>query len=60
VNLFVYRSPEALRESMEGFVNYYNRHRFHEALDNVTPADVYYGRWEEILALRCHLLEERR
>src|SRR5919106_345877 len=52
VNLFVYHSPEALGEAMESFVNYYNYHRYHEALDNVTPADVYYGRREEILARR--------
>ena len=52
VNLFVYHSPEALGEVMESFVNYYNYHRYHEALDNVTPAAVYYGRREEILARR--------
>lgn len=52
VNLFVYHSPEALIEAMESFVNYYNYHRYHEALGNVTPADVYYGRRELILARR--------
>jgi putative transposase len=52
VNLFVYHSPEALGEAMGSFVNYYNYHRYHEALDNVTPADVYYGCREEILARR--------
>jgi putative transposase len=52
VNLFVYHSPEALRETLESFVYYYNHHRYHEALGNVTPADVYYGRREEILTRR--------
>jgi hypothetical protein len=49
VNLLVYHSPEALRGAMVSFVDYYN----HQALDNITPADVCYdGRRKEILARR--------
>jgi len=43
-----YYSPDEL----ELFVDYYNNHRYHEALNNLTPADVYDGRSSEILAKR--------
>jgi len=64
VNLFVYHSQEALSQAMESFVSHYNFERYHEALGNVTPADVYYGRRETILvrreAVKRESLAERR
>jgi hypothetical protein len=34
------------------FVAYYNNERYHESLDNVTPADVYFGRKYEVVSER--------
>ena len=42
-----------LREHLQRFVNNYNHERYHESLDNVTPADVYYGRRNDILDQRA-------
>ena len=34
------------------FVQYYNNERYHESLNNVTPADVYFGRDKAIIRER--------
>lgn len=52
VTLVVHLSSDELRAAITQFVDYYNRLRLHEALNNVTPDDVWYGRREEILARR--------
>ena len=47
-----YYSPSELEVKVRVFVDYYNHDRYHEALNNVTPADVYYGRDLEVLERR--------
>jgi transposase InsO family protein len=47
-----YYFPSELQEHLQRFVNYYNHERYHESLDNLTPADVYYGRGHKILEQR--------
>ena len=48
-----YAVPCELEMHIEEFVNYYNHGRYHESLDNLTPADVFYGRGQEILEQRA-------
>jgi len=47
-----YFLPGDLEAQIEAFVEYYNNHRYHESLGNLTPADVYFGRAEQILKQR--------
>jgi transposase InsO family protein len=52
VNQLPYELPSQLEQAIADFVDYYNYRRYHKALGNVTPADVLYGRREEILKHR--------
>ena len=52
VNQLLYEAPSQLERAIADFVDYYNYRRYHKALGNVTPADVLYGRREQILKRR--------
>lgn len=52
VNQLLYEAPSQLERAIADFVEYYNYRRYHKALGNVTPADVLYGRREQILQRR--------
>jgi len=43
VKLNNYYLPWELEEEIEKFVEYYNNERYHESLNNLPPADVYFG-----------------
>ena len=47
-----YYLPGELKAALQQFVDYYNHERYHESLKNLTPADVFYGRGQEILDQR--------
>ena len=47
-----YYLPGDLERRISQFVDYYNHERYHESLDNLTPADVFYGRGQQILNKR--------
>ena len=64
VKLENYFFPDDLRAALESFVHYYNNERYHESLENLTPADVYFGRARQIKSYRHQIkmktLKERR
>ena len=59
-----YFFPGDLEASIEAFVDHYNHQRYHESINNLTPADVYFGRGQAILEQRKRIkrktIEARR
>jgi putative transposase len=59
-----YYLPGDLERQIGAFVEHYNHVRYHESIDNLTPADVYFGRAETIQAerqrIKRHTIANRR
>jgi transposase InsO family protein len=59
-----YYLPGDLEAKVAAFVDHYNYQRYHESLNNLTPADVYAGRGQSILqkreAIKRKTIEHRR
>ena len=59
-----YYLPGDLEAQLGVFVEHYNHRRYHESLNNLTPADVYFGRGQIILLERERIkrktIEHRR
>ncbi|MYM00054.1 IS3 family transposase [Novosphingobium sp. FGD1] len=59
-----YFLPGDLEAQIETFVEHYNHRRYHESLNNVTPADAYFGRAPAIIKQRERIkrqtIEHRR
>lgn len=58
VKLEHYFLPEHLIAAIEDFVRFYNKQRYHESLNNLTPEDVYLGRGDQILQQRKIIKEQ--
>lgn len=56
--------PGDLERVVVEFIDHYNHRRYHESLDNLAPADVYFGRGQHILDMRKEIkrgtIEQRR
>jgi putative transposase len=52
INQVPYEMPSNLKEAIGAFIEYYNYRRYHEGLGNVTPYDVYTGKYLEVIQRR--------
>lgn len=53
-----YYTPWELECEIARYVEFYNNHRFYESLGNVTPADKYHGRAEQIISRQERIKRE--
>jgi len=53
-----YYSPAELEKSLAQFIENYNKDRYHESLDNLTPADIYFGIQEEVMTRRDEIKQK--
>ena len=64
INRLRFQTVEVKESAIGRFVEYYNHERYHESLNNLTPADVYYGRGTNILRMgrkiKKRTMNERR
>ena len=55
VKLEHYYFPWEIENTLAEWVEHYNHERYHESLNNVTPADVYHCRRNDILDQRAKI-----
>ena len=53
-----YFLPGDLENQIRKFVDHYNNHRYHESINNVTPADAYFGRDTAIIERRARIKKQ--
>lgn len=47
-----YFLPSDFEAQIAAFIEHYNHRRYHESLDNATPADAYFGKAQTIIKQR--------